>query len=558
MLGKNQRWVWLVAAGACIVWSSTTARAQVFPLEENVAVATFAPFSNSSGFVVGTYDIRDPDCNGVPIPTCELNSQNPPCITNWPAAQFHNAAGPPADVWNDTNLGTVFGVSLDNAADPNIYVTSTSLWGPGLGRVMKINGTTGAISIFNAALPNSGQGLGNIAFDRISTRFYVTNHEDGKIYVLSSAGLLVGAPYDPFGADDVTPGFCPLGERLWGIEVKNEPNPNDRRLYFGRWTEDVGRPGNPNEVWSLGLNAAGDIVGPETLEVTLPILGSCTDTQPVADIAFSEQGRMLLGERGMGSDTGTAPHYSTVYQYELAVGVWVLSFQFDVGLYQGNCGAGNHANSAGGVDYTDCVEDDACNPGDLAIFMADALDLNPNNIYGLQLTPAAGGSLSESYYVDLDNDTLSQDKTALGDVDVVRTCVQPPVNTGACCVTATGQCVNAVSQADCLAMPGRYAGDNTICATAVFVPPCEPPVSGGACCVTATGQCVNVVTQTVCLGMPGRYAGDNTDCATAVFDPPCTPPSEVIPTTSTWGLVALALLLLALGKVYFGRRRSVA
>ena len=41
----------------------------------------------------------------------------------------------------------------------------------------------------------------------------------------------------------------------------------------------------------------------------------------------------------------------------------------------------------------------------------------------------------------------------------------------------------------------------------------------------------------------------------AVFAPGC---KTAIPTVSAWGLVILALLLLAAGKVYFGRRNATA
>jgi hypothetical protein len=497
-----------VAAMAAAITFISVAQAQL-PLLPNQAVTTHSQFSNANGYVVTIFDIRDPDCNGVPAPTCTTASQNPPCITNWPAPRYSNAmpnpTNNPLDVWNGTNLGSVFGLELDNDPNPNIYVTSTSLFFGGTpnGNITKLNGTTGAISPF-ATLPNSGQGLGNIAFEPGNRQFYVTNHEDGKIYRLSFAGAIIDS-YDPFGADNGVSGFAPLGERLWAVQI----NPNDGRLYFGRWTEDAGTPGMANQVWSIALNANGSFSGPELLEVTLPGPGNCTVTHPVADLAFSESGNMLVGTRGMFNDTQTFPHVSQDVQYTGGHLAWSLANQYDVGLYTAGCG---RANSAGGVDYTDCVEDDACNPGDLAIFMADALDLNspgpnPNNIYGLQITPVGTGSLLNSYYVDLDDETTQQDKTGLGDVDVVRTCVVPPFGTGACCIDAIPTCLNAVSQSDCLAQGGRYGGDGSTCATAIFNPPCGQ--SGGT--------------------------GD-------------------IPTVSQWGLAVLTLALLIGAKVLYSRR----
>ncbi len=577
---------------ATITMTSQSASAQL-PLLPNQAVTTFSPYVNADGFVVGIYDIRNPDCNGVPVPTCTTASQNPPCISNWPAPQYHNEMPNPtnnaADVWNATNLGIVFGLELDNDPNPNIYVTSTSLFFNGSpdGRIMKIDGTTGAITPF-ATLPNNSEGLGNIAFDPRNRQFYVTNYEDGKIYRLSFAGAIIDT-YDPFAADDNQPGYAPLGERLWGIQV----NRNDGRLYFGRWTEDAGRPGSPNQVWSIALNANGSFNGPELLEVTLPPVGpNCPTTQPVADLAFSESGNMLVGTRGMNSDNGTFPHISADLQYAGGHLAWALTNQYDVGLYLAMCG---RTNSAGGVDYTDCVEDDECNPGDLAIFMADALDLNspgpnPNNIYGLQITPVGTGSLLNSYYVDLDDEITQQDKTGLGDVDVVRTCVQPPLGTGACCISATGNCINAISQVNCVGQGGRYGGDGSTCATVVFNPPCGQTPSANCCFLD--GTCGPVPTTTVCLGQEGIPLPGSTTCTTPQaccqenetcieIDPFCcqarggTPrgvgshcndvglcceadgdcgSSGGIPTMSQWGIAILALALLIGAKVMYSRR----
>jgi len=578
--------------GVAVVWGSTEARAQ-FPLVPNVAVATESTFSNPGGYVVGIYDIRNPDCNGVPVPTCTQFSQNPPCITNWSATQYHNEMPNPtnnaADVWNGTNLGPVFGIELDNDPNPNIYLASTQLFfGTPSGKVMKIDGTNGAISTF-VTLPNSGQGLGNIAFDSRTRQFYITNFEDGKIYRVSFAGAIIDS-FDPFGPDDGTSGYAPLGERLWGIQV----NRNDGRLYFGRWNEDHGRPGPANEVWSVGLSGTGAFVGPEMKEVTLPSPSmACVETQPVADLSFSATGNMLVGTRGMSGDASTQPHISADLQYTGGHLAWTPTMQYDVGLYTGLCG---RTNSAGGVDYTDCVPNDACNPGNLAIFMSDAIDLNspgpnPNNIYGMQLTPVSSGSLLNSYFVDLDNDTLSQDKTALGDVDVVRTCVQPPLGTGACCIDSTGNCVDAVSQSDCTSQGGRYAGDNSICATAVFNPPCGQ--SQSATCCFANGTCGTVATESACTGQGGIVLSGGQGCTdieacclpnetcadidracclaqggtpngvgTHCNDPGlCCRPGGCftpIPTVSQWGVAILALVFLVLAKVAYGRRHADA
>lgn len=97
-------------------------------------------------------------------------------------------------------------------------------------------------------------------------------------------------------------------------------------------------------------------------------------------------------------------------------------------------------------------------------------------------------------------------------------------------------------------------------------------VSGGSCgaCCTASGLCVNDVLPDTCAAQGGASAGPGSTCLgdtdgdgvddlcdrcpgvdDAVFAPGCV---GAIPTVSHWGLVILALALLALGKAYGLRR----
>ncbi len=484
---------------------TTVTQAQgVFPLEPDVAVATMRPRAAPAGarFVLGTYDIRDPICDAPPHPTCCNNGVG--CIPNWFAPIYNNEwpnpTDDPADEWTQTNIGLVFGIALDNDPDPSIYVTSTSVYGvAGTGRITKIHGTTGAISPF-ATLTNTGPGLGNIAFNHRNLQFYVTNHEDGMIHRLGIAGNPIDT-FDPFGPYNGTPGFVPLDERIWGLQV----SPVDGQLYFGTWSEDAGRPGSANRVYSVALAGDGAFVGSEVLEVTLPDLPSRGYTQPISDISFSAAGKMLIAERGMYGDMSTAPHQARILQYVKVLGVWVPGASFQVGIF--GC-PGNSTNSSGGVDHTDCVEADACNPGPLVMVTADVLDCcsAPYNIYGLSIMPDTGGDILNSWAVDMDGDTIDQDKTELGDVEVVRTCVTLQ-QTGACCFP-DGSCV-VTTVTDCEAAGGRFQGVGAVCL--------------------------------------GDGDGDGIDDACEVK----------FPTVSAWGLVVITLLLLSGLTIKFGWRRLV-
>ena len=370
-----------------------------------------------------------------------------PVFTNWNAPKSY---GPVSSPWNRSNLGEVFGIAFDGSG--NIYVSATTAYtsaapgGPGgSGAIYQLNGVTGAITTFvstlNAAcgsvvgtstIPNTGNGLGNIAYDPVNNQFFATNMEDGKIYRISSAGI-IQSTFDPFGPDGCTPGPAPLGERIWGIGIYNN------RVYFARWQEDCGSPSttSANEVWSIGL-AGGDFTGGPVLEITVPPLPSSIHSNPVADIAFSAGGRMLLAERTM-VGVGTNPiypnaHASRVLEYQFS-GTWGLTGNiFDIGTMGVGSSCGGYptigANSAGGVDYAYGSFDPVTRTPvdcDSAVWASgDALKFASGDyIYGFQRLSGNGGNAASSQMIDADGNTASGDKTQIGDIEIYKRCAQP-------------------------------------------------------------------------------------------------------------------------------------
>ena len=136
-------------------------------------------------------------------------------------------------------IGQVFGVTLDGDtanATPNIYVTSTSLfglqivssagdrlvkgepgakWMPGQfgldkggspGSVWKIDGATGFVSLFanieHDGNDNAGPGLGDIAYDSATHQFFVSDLETGLIHRLDLDGKDLGT-FDHGQADSI-------------------------------------------------------------------------------------------------------------------------------------------------------------------------------------------------------------------------------------------------------------------------------------------------------------------------------------------------------------------
>ncbi len=308
----------LAAMLFCMAWQPAKAQ----PVQNGYAAVTCYSDGIGSGFVVGLMDVR----------LAHLQSVN----ANWSPPTWHGPAGSP---WNRSNLGEVFGIAFDPSG--NIYVAATSVYngaapgGPGgSGAIYQLHGVTGNITTFvstlNAAsgsvvgtstIPNTGNGLGNIAWDAAHNQLFATNIEDGKIYRISSAGVILSV-FDPFSPDGGTSGPAPLGERLWGIGVSGT------RLYFSRWNEDCGNPSNvsANEIWMVNLNGAGDFSGSATLQISVPTLPSAIHSNPVSDIAFSAAGNMLLAERTM-TAIGNNPlypnaHASRVLEY---TGSWTPS-----------------------------------------------------------------------------------------------------------------------------------------------------------------------------------------------------------------------------------------
>jgi hypothetical protein len=410
------------------------------------------------------------------MPTQDPATNAPGTNQNWCTGLFHNLAGPATDQWTAGNLGQVFGIALDNAGSPNIYVAAstgygsvdlgyassgngvvqpfgTSETGPsGPGAVYRLDGTTGAISTF-ALLPmgtsslgnGAGPALGNICFDETSNRFYVSNFDDGRIYCLSATGAVIGTLTNVSGPGTIAAGpiitpdplvdgrFHPLGERPWAVKTHNG------RLYYSIWVEDAGRlnTARANEIWSIATGGVSGFSGSAQLEfsvspmpdpiftnVLFPFPGQ--GSNPVSDISFDSTGRMMIAERVMWSDVGIGStlaaqngHAARNLEYQLVGSAWTPTLSparsFGIGgvVYTG-------ANAAGGNDF-------ACD--DALFSTGDALLQGNGIVYGVQITPPGGNAPNTNasitgtgYFVDLNDVYTTADKNRTGDVVVRRDC----------------------------------------------------------------------------------------------------------------------------------------
>lgn len=328
--------------------------------------------------------------------------------------------------WNKATLGSVFGITLDPGG--NIYVTASTAYSidvqgicEGWGGVYRIDGWTGAVTCFADLFQNLKSplpvGLGNITYDCEHDQFFVTNFEDGKIYRLDTFGNILST-FDHEEPDDGMAGFAPLGERLWGVEK------HLARVYYSVWSQDFDRPPpnefeDRNEIWSVPLDASGEFDPPASLEITLPLLFERSYSNPVSDIRFTpNDGRMLLAERGMDSDTSTIAHQARLLEYVCDGTLWLPSANtFDIGVVDVLDAL---TNSSGGVDID-------YSPNGRVWATGDALQFDPDDIYGIQGLPATGGDVSNSYLIDYQGIVDNRDKTRIGDVVVnCPGCVEPP------------------------------------------------------------------------------------------------------------------------------------
>ena len=163
------------------------------------------------------------DLNGPALRVIDLSRMGGP-----PQAQL--VAAPKPFTATAGQIGQVFALALDDASPPNIYAAATSAYGlpivvpdtdgdgrpdrarrgatnaafmPGLfgpvtanggpGSIWKINGVTGAVTLFAnvtlAGVPNSGPALGGLAFDRGSRQLFVADRDTGMIHRFTLDGV---------------------------------------------------------------------------------------------------------------------------------------------------------------------------------------------------------------------------------------------------------------------------------------------------------------------------------------------------------------------------------
>ena len=300
-------------------------------------------------------------------------------------------------------VGQVFGVTLDDAPQPNIYVAATSAYGlsiaipdasgqlqrvhtgaPGAqfvpgqfgpqtlnggpGSIWKVDGVTGQVTLF-ANIDGgvrSVSGLGALAYDRQSRQIFASERGTGVIYRIALNGAVAGtydhgtegrtgaglgpvaqAPSAP--VDIQSPAFDTGNPQTWGVAAPARRTyalaVRNQRLYYS--------VAQGPQVWSAPIGPGGVVSGSGArVEVDVP---SLADGVEITSIAFDGTGNMYLAERG--ATTGdyaltqlANPGQSRVLRFvpkppgDPSPGFWRLApDQYSIGLPPA------YANANGGV-----------------------------------------------------------------------------------------------------------------------------------------------------------------------------------------------------------------
>ena len=443
------------------------------------------------------------------------------------------------------DVGQVFGVALDDQAAPNIYLAATSAFGlhlvgrgrdgqperrkvggPGAGwmkgqfgldlqgdpgSIYKVDGTTGVVSLFAKVMldgvPNPGPALGNLAYDAAHKQLFVSDLYTGMIHRFDLDGRDLGPPYDhgvtgrpranvaavPFdprnrlniasdrfdSENPTTWGFTAPTRRVWGLAVYGG------RLYYSARN---GAVPNAPQIWSVGIQQDGTF-GANALGARR---SGAAGPYPVSDIAFSQQGAMILAQRAdrrqlrlfrlhQAGRAARAALLAEGCDRSAAGGAWKLvPEEYAVGF------AGTYRNTDGGVALGYGYGQDGTLSGAACEFALWTTGQNLRNNPALRSQLEPGGPL-------LVNGLQGSP------ADMVRGANEPP---------ATSYFIDYDDAFDDAAASGHMGS------VRILAQPCATPVASGAAGSTSSPLYVSGLTST-----PPGDSGVGPDC----FPPPVTP-----------------------------------
>ena len=415
-----------------------------------------------------------------------------------PSAQLISA--PPALEVKARDIGQVYAIGLDGrpgpdavGTSPNIYLGATSALGLQIvvpdadgrpkrvktgdpnakwmagqfgldkggepGSIFKIDGKTGAVSLFATIPGNSGPGLGDIVFDSATLQFFVSDLDTGLIHRIDLAGNLIDA-FDhgktgraasglPAVADDGTtadiksPAFDALDPATWGF-TQSERRVWGLGLHAGRLYYAIAA--GPT-IWSVSINLDGTFGADPRREIEV---SGTPNNHPISDIAFDNADYMYIAQRGgiKGSydySVFADAKQSVVFRFKREIpddsatpGIWIpIPDEYAIGFPP------DYRNTSGGLalgygyDQAGAIRRGACD----AMIWSTGDSLRDSQEYAAQL--AAGGSAIvnglqgaeraltrpeneppfKSYFVDYDGKFEDPEKQGhAGDVEIWQPC----------------------------------------------------------------------------------------------------------------------------------------
>lgn len=125
---------------------------------------------------------------------------------------------------------------------------------------------------------------------------------------------------------------------------------------------------------------------------------------------------------------------------------------------------------------------------------------------------------------------------------------------GDSCVGCESGC--AISTAECVALGGAFSDTDAICVDKGAGADCVGPADNSGCCQISSDECLDEqIDYFTCTGEAGGIAWfQGTDCSEV---PQCgeSPQVSNIPALGEWGMIALAVVLVIAGVIYFAHRR---
>ena len=416
-----------------------------------------------------------------------------------PSGQLISA--PPALQVKARDVGQVFAIGLDASLtgqtgdSPNIYLGATSAFGlqivlpdsdgdgrservkigapnaewmagqfgvekgGGPGSVWKVDGKTGAVSLFATIPGNSGPGLGDLVFDPATRQLFASDLDTGLIHRLDSSGALVDT-FDHGQTGRTAAGLAAIADDGVKADIQNPAFDSQNPATWG-FTQPERR------VWGLGLRAGrlyyAVAEGPAIWSVSINLNGTfgadprreievsgTPNNHPISDIAFDSADYMYVAQRGgiKGSydySVFADAKQSVVFRFKREIpddpatpGIWVpIPDEYAIGFPP------DYRNTSGGIalgygyDQAGAIRRGACD----AMLWSTGDALRDNAEYAAQL--AAGGPAIvnglqgndrslirpdneppfKTYFVDYDGKSDDpQNQGHVGDVEIWQPC----------------------------------------------------------------------------------------------------------------------------------------